>query len=140
MRRPDRSRRSDAGATAIEFALVAPVVLLLIFAALYGAFYYFYVAAASHVARSVARDASIPEHRVYPSAADEMTVAKQAAGAMLPAPTSVSVVPVTTVHEGNAVTVTVTYDLPALMQVGRALPFLPRPGGVITRTVTVRYE
>jgi Flp pilus assembly protein TadG len=133
-------RRNDAGATAVEFALVAPVALLLIFATLYGAFYYYYVAAAAHVARAVARDAAIPAHGAYPTSVDEVAVANQAAGAMLPAPTSVSVVPLPTAGAGNAVTVTVTYDLPALVRIGRALPFLPHPGGTVSRTVTVRYE
>ena len=130
---------NDSGATAVEFALVAPIVFMLIFAALYGGFYYYYVAAASHVARAVARDASIPDHRVYPSSAAEMAVAEQAAGDMLPAPTTVSVVPGSTVREGNTVTVTVTYDLPGMLQIGRLLPFMP-DASVIRRTVTVRYE
>jgi Flp pilus assembly protein TadG len=133
-------RSNESGATAVEFALVAPVVILLIFGALYGGFYYYYTAAAAHVARATARDASIPDHGRYPSAADEMAYAKQAAGRMLPNPTSVAVQAIPAVGEGNAVTVTVTYELPALVQVGKVLPFLPHPGGVITKTVTVRYE
>lgn len=135
-----RSSRDEHGATAVEFALVAPIVILLIFAALYGGFYYYYTAAAAHVARAAARDAAIPDHGHYPSAADEMVVAKQAAGRMLPAPTSLTVQPNPAVGEGNEVTVTVTYQLPALVQVGKVLPFLPHPDGVVTKTVTVRYE
>lgn len=133
-------RRNDSGAAAVEFALVAPVVILLVFATLYGAVYYYYAAVAAHVARAVARDAAIPEHGVYPSTADEVTVADNASGTMMPNPTSVTVTPTPAVGEGNAVTVTVTYDLPALVRIGAVLPFLPHPDGVISRTVTVRYE
>ena len=133
-------RTDDSGATAVEFALVAPIVFLLIFGALYGAVYAYYSAVAAHVARAVARDAAIPEHGVYPSTADEVTVADHATGTMMPNPTSVSVTPTPAVGEGNAVTVTVTYELPALVQIGRVFPFAPQPSGVLSRTVTVRYE
>jgi len=130
----------DSGATAVEFALVAPIVILLVFGTLYGAVYAYYSAVAAHVARVVARDAAIPEHGVYPSTADELTVADNATGDMMPDPTSVSITPTPAVGEGNAVTVTITYDLPALVQIGRVFPFAPQPSGVVTRTVTVRYE
>jgi Flp pilus assembly protein TadG len=133
-------RRNDAGAAAVEFALIAPVVILLVFGTLYGAIYCYYSAVATHVARAVARDAAIPDHGVYPSTADEVTVADDVTGTMMPSPTSVTVVPTPAVGEGNAVTVTVTYDLPALVRIGAVFPFLPQPDGVISRTVTVRYE
>ena len=133
-------RRDDAGAAAVEFALVAPIVILLVFAALYGAMYCYYSAVASHVARVVARDAAIPDHGVYPSTADEIVVADGATGTMMPDPTSVTVSPTPAVGAGNAVTVTVTYELPALVRIGAALPFLPQPDGVVSRSVTVRYE
>lgn len=133
-------RRDDAGATAVEFALVAPIVFLLIFAALYGGFYYYYAAVSAHVARAVARDASIPQHGSYPTAAEEKVVADNVGGAMIPSPTSVTLDPNPAVGEGNAVTVSVTYDLPLLDFLGRTMPFVPMPSSVVTRSVTVRYE
>jgi len=136
----DDQDADDAGATAIEFALVAPVVILLVFTALYGAVYAYYSAVAAHVARAVSRDASIPDHGVYPSAANEVTVANNASGTMMPNATSVTVTPTPAVGEGNAVAVTVTYDLPALARIGAVLPFAPQPPSTISRTVTVRYE
>ena len=129
----------DDGATAVEFALVAPVVFLLIFVVVYAGMYYFYAAVADHVARAVARDASIPNHRVYPSDADETTVAQHAAGTLLPSPTSVALSSTPRPAEGNELTVTVTYDIPGLSTVGQPLPFLPK-SGTLSRTVTVRYE
>jgi Flp pilus assembly protein TadG len=135
MRRP----REDEGATALEFALVAPIVLVLVFAVIYAGMYFFYAAVADHVARVVAHDASIPNHHVYPSTDDERAVAEDAAGSLLPAPTSVALSPTPSAAEGNELTVTVTYDLPGLSAIGGLMPFLPT-SGTLTRTVTVRYE
>jgi Flp pilus assembly protein TadG len=131
--------RKDTGATAVEFALVAPVVFLLIFAVVFAGMYFFYAAVADHIAREVARDASIPSHGAYPTESDERTVASNSAGTLLPAPTTVDLTPTTTPGEGNELTVTVTYDVPGLAAVGQLLPFLPK-SGQLTRTVTVRYE
>lgn len=137
---PALRRRDDTGATAIELALVLPVAITLIFVALYVGMYYFYAASAEHVARVVGRDASIPTHHVYPSEADEQTVAENAAGYLRPHLTGVSLTPVPAVGEGNALTVTVSYTLPGLAKVGSLLPFLPHPSGDLSRSVTVRYE
>lgn len=131
--------RKDDGATAVEFALVAPVVFLLIFVVVYAGMYYFYAAVADHVARAVARDASIPNHGVYPSQSDETTVAQRAAGTLLPAPTTIGLSSTPRAAEGNELTVTVRYDIPGLSTVGQLLPFLPK-SGTLTRSVTVRYE
>lgn len=132
-------RHKDEGATAVEFALVAPVVLLLIFVVVYAGLYFFYAAVADHIARVVAQDAALPSHGAYPSAADETAVARNAAGSLLPAPTSVNLAPTPSAAEGNELSVTVTYDIPGLATVGQLLPFLPRSGN-LSRTVTVRYE
>jgi len=134
------NRRHDTGAVAVELALVLPIAITVIFSTIYGGLYFYYSAAASHIARAVARDASIPDHGQYPSAADETTFASAAAGRMLPAPTSVSLNADPEVGAGNELTVTVTYDLPALTDVASLLPFLPGSSGTMTRTVTVRYE
>jgi Flp pilus assembly protein TadG len=115
----DAARR-DEGATALEFALVFPVVAMVCFTALYGAMFFFYSAVADHVARSVARQVSIPVGQSgspYPdaNAATVMADAKNAAGALIPDPTSAVATrtPSTgTPKQGDFVTVTVTYKIP----------------------------
>jgi Flp pilus assembly protein TadG len=134
-----RTLRKDEGATALEFALVAPVLFILIFVVIYAGMYYFYAAVADHVARAVARDASIPSHGVYPTEVDEKAVADSTAGTLLPSPTSVGLSSTPRAAEGDELTVTVTYDIPGLTTVGQLLRFLPK-SGTLTRTVTVRYE
>lgn len=134
-----RRTRKDEGATAVEFAIVAPVVFVAIFAVVYAGIYFFYAAVADHIARVVAHDAVLPSHGVYPNVGDETALAKSTAGSLLPDPTSVSLSPTTTAAEGNELTVTVTYDIPGLATVKGLLPFLPASGH-LTRTVTVRYE
>ena len=134
-----KALRRDEGATALEFALVAPILFTLIFVVIYAGMYYFYAAVADHVARAVARDASIPSHGIYPSEADEKTVADSTAGTLLPSPTRVGLSSTPREAEGNELTVTVPYDIPGLSTVGQLLPFLPKSGS-LTRSVTVRYE
>ncbi|HVU61870.1 MAG TPA: TadE/TadG family type IV pilus assembly protein [Mycobacteriales bacterium] len=115
-----RLARRDEGTTAVEFALVFPVVAMVCFAALYGALFFFYSAVADHVARSVARKVSIPVGQsgsAYPdaTAGTVMTDAKNAAGSLIPDPTSAvaTKAPATgTPKQGDFVTVTVTYKLP----------------------------
>lgn len=122
----------DEGATAMEFAIVLPVVIAVCFMALYGAMYFFYSAVADHVARSVARQVSIPTGQsgsAYPDAtAGTVTSdAKSAAGSLLPDPTSAvaSSSPSTgTPAAGDLVTVTVTYKLPVLSDLGSLIPGL----------------
>lgn len=135
MQRP----RKDDGATAVEFALVAPIVFLLIFVVIYAGMYFFYAAVADHIAQVVARDAAVPSHGAYPSADDEDALARSKAGTLLPAPTSVDLTPTPSAAEGNELTVTVTYDIPGLSTVSQLLPFLPK-SGTLSRAVTVRYE
>jgi Flp pilus assembly protein TadG len=127
--------RRDDGATALEFAIVLPVVLTVVFFALYGALYFFYGAIADHVARSVARQVSIPVAQgggdcpTYPDS-NQATVtadAKSAAGTLIPDPTSVvptSLPTATKPCEGDFVTITVTYKLPVLDQLASMIPGL----------------
>jgi Flp pilus assembly protein TadG len=124
-----RTKRDD-GATAVEFAIVAPVVFAVCFFALYGALYFFYSAVASHVARAVVRQVSIPISQTgsgYPdsSQATLNADASTAAGSMLPSPTSVTSksAPATgTPQQGDFVTITVTYKLPVLDQLASLIP------------------
>lgn len=115
-----KNLKKDEGATALEFALVFPVVAFVCFMALYGAMFFYYGAVADHVARSVARQVSIPVGQsgsAYPdaTAGTIATNAKKAAGGLLPNPTSATATraPATgTPKQGDFVTVTVTYKLP----------------------------
>jgi Flp pilus assembly protein TadG len=123
--------RRDEGATAVEFAIVLPVVLSVMFFALYGAMYFFYGAIADHVARTVVRQVSIPisGNSNYPDQHSGMVTAdvEAAAGTLLPNPTNVttSSQPSTgTPAEGDFVTVTVTYKLPLLDQLASVIPGL----------------
>ncbi|HVY08881.1 MAG TPA: TadE/TadG family type IV pilus assembly protein [Mycobacteriales bacterium] len=115
-------RARDEGATAVEFALVFPVVLAVCFFALWGALFFYYSAVADHVARKVVRQVSIPVGGVYPdhSASTVVADAKAAAGTLIPTPTSavaVSKPATSSPDEGDLVTVTVTYKLPVLSMI-----------------------
>ncbi len=123
--------KRDDGATALEFAIVLPVVVAVMFFALYGAMYFFYGAIADHVARTVAREVSIPiaGNSDYPDEHSGMVAAdaNSAAGSLMPNPTSVttSSQPSTgNPEQGDFVTVTVTYKLPLLDQLGSVIPGL----------------
>jgi Flp pilus assembly protein TadG len=141
-----RRTNNDSGATAVEMAMILPVLMLTLFFSLYGAMYFFYSAVADHVARSVARQVSIPVGQTgsaYPDATPG-TVADDAAktaGSLLPNPTSVttSSLPAGAAAEGDLVTVTVTYKLPVLSQLGSLVPGLT---GIetITRASTERRQ
>lgn len=138
--------KHDEGATAIEFALVLPVLLAIVLFTLYGALYLYYAAVAEHVARAAVRDATLPTqgNTSYPSDSDVYATAADTGSALLPSPTSVQVTEPPDAsnppREGDPVTVTVTYQLPAVAAVGRALWFLPSPTSTVTRSATGRRE
>jgi Flp pilus assembly protein TadG len=121
-RRAALRTRRDEGATAVEFALVFPVVVAVCFFALWGALFFYYSAVADHVARTVVRQVSIPVGGTYPdhNAATVVSDAKAAAGTLIPTPTKAVAVssPATAdPDEGDLVTVTVTYKLPVLSMI-----------------------
>ncbi|HEX3705355.1 MAG TPA: TadE/TadG family type IV pilus assembly protein [Mycobacteriales bacterium] len=140
--RAARTRKED-GATAVEFALVLPVLVTTIFFALYGGLYFYYGAMADHVARTVARQVSIPVGQTgsaYPdaNAATVVADAKAAAGTLIPNPstaTATSLPATSSPEEGDMVTVTVTYKLPVL-------DLMPGFGGIdtITRSASERRQ
>ena len=136
----------DEGATAIEVALILPMFLAIVLMTLYGGLYLYYAAVAEHVARHAVRDATLPVSgtSTYPSTGQVYTDAKSTGGALIPAPTSVSLASTPSYddppREGDEVTVTVTYQLPAVQAVANALWFLPKPRTNITRTATGRRE
>ena len=142
---PTKRSPRDEGATAIEVALVLPAFLAIVLMTLYGGLYLYYAAVAEHVARHAVRDATLPVSgtSTYPSTGQVYTDAKSTGGALIPAPTSVSLAstPSSSVpREGDEVTVTVTYQLPAVQAVANALWFLPKPRTTVTRTATGRRE
>lgn len=143
MARPTRLR-SDSGATAVEFAVAFPVLLVVVCMALYGGLYLYYAAVAEHVARDAARDASIPVAgtATYPSDSGVSREATHAGDTLIPNPTSVSVTstPGDPPREGDEVTVAVTYDLPAVAEAAKLLWFIPSPPTSITRTASARRE
>jgi Flp pilus assembly protein TadG len=142
-------RDREAGATAVEFAIVFPVVLMFILFAMYGGFIVFYGAVADHVARTVVRQVSIPTSSTGSTYPDQGTSggatvrddANKAASGLLPGPTDVSVTSARdAVNPGDEVTVTVTYKPGALGFLSRVMWFLPDANDSITRTATARRE
>ena len=141
--RPHSSR--DDGATAIEVALILPVFLATVLMTLYGGLYLYYAAVAEHVARHAVRDATLPVSgtSTYPTTGQVYTDAKTTGGPLIPAPTSVSLASNPSSgdpREGDEVTVTVTYQLPAVQSVANMMWFLPAPRTTVTRTATGRRE
>lgn len=139
-----RSSRDD-GATAIEVALILPVFLATVLMTFYGGLYLYYAAVAEHVARHAVRDATLPVSgtSTYPSTGQVYNDAKSTGSALIPAPTSVSLASTPSSgdpREGDEVTVTVTYQLPAVQSVANMLWFLPKPRTTVTRTATGRRE
>lgn len=105
-------RRSERGATAVEFALVLPLLLGLIGMALTGSLAFTYDALVHRGAEYAAREAAVPVglyERTY--ATEDEVVAAAATGAILLQPTTVTVVCAPSpCHEGGQVTVRVSYD------------------------------
>jgi len=139
--------RRDEGATAVEFALVLPLVVGVVFFALYGAMFFYYSAVADHVARTVARHVSIPVGETdsgYPDAnpANVAADARSAAGTLIPDPTSAvaTSLPLRSApKEGDFVRVTVTYKLPLLSDLASVVPGLSSFDS-ITRSASERRQ
>jgi len=148
-----QQRDREEGATALEFALVLPIIVVVTFFALYGAMFFFYSAMADHVARSVARQVSIPTGQSgssYPDAnpTTVLTDVKNAAGSLIPDPSPSCGTDQTgatshgrsaTPRQGDLVTVTVTYKLPLLSQLASAVPGLSSIE-CITRSASERRQ
>lgn len=131
IRRLHPSEERDSGATALEFALVFPIVLATMMFAFYGAMFFYYNAVAGHVARTMARQLSIPVsgNSTYPAqdTSSLTTDAHQVAGSLIPDPsdaTAHSQGNDPTPAEGDLVTVTITYQLPVLSQLSSLVPGL----------------
>jgi Flp pilus assembly protein TadG len=138
-------RRDDSGATAVELALALPVFLAFVLFTLYAGLYLYYAAVAEHVARDAVRDAAIPMTGTsdYPPVSEVQDRATHVGGALIPTPTSVDIAsdPAGAApREGDEVTVTVTYDLPAVAAVANAMWFLPSAPTSVTRSASARRE
>ena len=122
-------RGNEQGAAAVEFALIMPILLVLLFGIIqYG--WYFYVAQnTSGAASNVARKLEVGDCWASGQA---QTFAHNQSAQVTALTTSPSVT--TSPDPGTAFTVTVTAN-------GKILSFLPVPGnGVITRTVSAQVE
>ena len=144
-----RSRpEGDHGTTAVEVALVLPILLLLLGGLLVLGLRMTYAALAGHTAELALSQASLRSAGSYPTAATiDTAVRATSLSGLLGGPTTpVAVTVVQTTarkRQGDRVTVTVTYDVPAVRTAAALLPGL---GGVlddlavITTTVQGRLE
>ena len=149
MRRTRPVAADERGTTAVEFAIVAPVLFMFILFAMYGGLLVFYGAVADHVARQVARQVAIPTSSTgsaYPDqggggSATVQDAASRAAIGLMPDPGSVTVTSARdSVAPGDEVTVTVTYHPPGLKFLKGVMWFLPGRDDSVTRTATARRE
>lgn len=123
-----KRQENESGAAAVEFALILPIFILLLFGLIQYGFYFWTAETANSSAREVARRMSVGD--CWNSAA-RTTFAKGHA----PRITALSAAPdITTVSAGEEFTVTVTAD-------GDLMGLLPLPGGGdVTRNYVARLE
>ena len=137
-----RATRTERGAAAVEFALVMPILFLLVFGIIqYGLFFYSMQSGTSAVGEAVRR-VSVGD---CTNAAELKTFLKNRLGAattaaessLAPVVTYIKADGITTGYEvGGKVSIELTY--PAL---NMGLPFIPLPdSGNVSRTYTARVE
>lgn len=142
-----RLRLGEGGATAVEFALLVPALMLFIGLLLFGGLYALYANTIDHAASEAARYASIRQGNSSSSPYPDQTGIEDEVNAeVLPGfvpdatvtLTSASDVP----NEGDRVTVTVTVtDLPVLSVASRFLSVVGLSGfDDITRTASARRQ
>lgn len=144
-----RHRRDDTGATAVEFAFVFPIALALLAVVLTFGLRTLYSGLAEHAARVVARSATLQGPNGYPTdAAIQARLMGFYDSALIADPQSVLVQRPGTGPQGQGrqITITITYDVPVVGDVGRLASVLPGLGdalaslSVITATSTARLE
>ena len=122
-----RRSRDDRGATAVEFALVVPLALLLIGSIVTFALHMTYSALADHAARVALKKAVIRTSAGYPTEAQvRQTAADLFAAGLLGSPTDLDMTRgggTAPVGQGDTVTIRVTYDLPAVRSAAGLVPF-----------------
>lgn len=123
-----RARRDDhSGAAAVEFALVMPILILLMFGIIQFGWYFYVAENTSGAASNVTRRLAVGDCWAGPEA---FTYVK----AQAPQATSASANPSGMPTVGDSFVVTVTAD-------ASIINFLPVPdGGVVTREITARLE
>jgi Flp pilus assembly protein TadG len=134
-----RRVRGDTGATAVEVALVLPVLLLLLGGVLAFGLHLTYSALAGHTAEVALRKATLRTSTGYPTAAQvDASVRAMPLTNLLgdpSAPVELTVVSTTgRQRQGDRVTVTVSYDVPALRAAAGAVFGLR---GVFERLATI---
>lgn len=149
-----RRLRGDRGATAVEFAIVLPIALLLIATVLLFALRMTYAALADHAARVGLKKATIRTSQGYPSdAAVRTTVDGLFAADLLGTPTSFTVTRTLLADsrpgQGDPIRVQVAYTVPGFSAASVLVPELgPFKGlraslqdlGTVTRTADGRSE
>lgn len=102
-----RRLRNEKGQTLVEFALVAPLLLVIVFAVVqFGVAYNHYITL-TDATRVGARKAAVSRHEAYPAAAAE-AAARSSASGLDPDKLAVSVT-ATAWEQGGSVTVESTY-------------------------------
>jgi Flp pilus assembly protein TadG len=118
--------RHDAGATAVEFAIVLPLLLTLIGSLLALGLHMTYAALAQHAANIGLRTAVVPTAGGgYPSDAQVRARLASSLGGVLPAPQPEPVLddPATgSRRQGDPLTVRVTYQVPVVSAAARLVP------------------
>ena len=145
----------DRGAVAVEFALLLPLALLIIFFTLALGLRTFYAAAAEFVARDVARQGSIETGpglvRSYPNQAELQDKARGSLGGAVLSRATVTRTLVTDPGvsqsgEGDLLTVTVTSAVPGVAGLQAFVNAVPGPPlnlsflSTVSQSATVRLE
>lgn len=130
MRVPRGHRRPEAGAAAVEFAIVSVLLLTLVFGIVQYGYYFFQMQAGTAAAREAARLAAVgfPSCEAWRDASYS-----RASGTSSPVNYRLTFDPTKAV--GNRAVVTVSF---APQRFG--LPFVPIPGGDIEQTAKIRVE
>lgn len=136
-----RRRRDDSGAAAVEFALIMPILLVLVFGIIQYGFYFYAMQSGTSATGDALRRLSVGACQTQ-SERDAL-IASSLGGALQGAISADTVVYKTTAGvvsntpvQGGSVTLTLTYPTLNLK-----FPFIPVPdGGSITRVQTARVE
>lgn len=137
-----RRRRDDSGASAVEFALVLPILLILVFGIIQYGWYFYAMQAGTSATSDVARRMSVGDCQTTASRdallAQRLGTARANSTSITATPTykSAAGAPATTPEVGGTLALQVefqTFDF--------NFPLIPVPdNGKVTRTVTVRVE
>ncbi len=136
----------ERGAVALEFALILPVTLLLLFGLMYTGFYSFVAASAQNAAREAARYASVPSRHSwnpdYPTDTEITDHARDAVPSWARGDVAIDVSDAGSERPGSVVTVTVSYsEIPLFGALSGLLGNVGLDGATgITRAATGRRE